>query len=177
MMDPALRGPIPAGAQRARLACDRADRKNQKKNQGLQDGFVGLSRSFLTYLWVQIEREKEMLNQQVKDMACFFADLDSHSSAGWEVAYRKYKKWIIDGEFDPYANTFDCYERLGFIFAVFHEFEDRWLAQSAWMDGVDHPDGDEVFVFEVLDSIRKAALRRIHGPEVDTEAWNYFAEG
>lgn len=116
-----------------------------------------------------------MLDRQVSDIAGFFADLDCIDSENWERIFNNYRKLIIEGKFHPYGNIFDAgYERLGFVFALFHEFEIRYLAQSDYMETIDHPNGDEVFAFELYDSIRKAALRRMCGDDVNIDCWNFF---
>lgn len=116
-----------------------------------------------------------MLSRQVSDVACFFADQDFDNADDWEFQYENYRKVIGDGKFDPYGNMFDMgYERLAFIFALFHEFENRYGAQSDYMDAVDHPNADEVFAFQMYEDLRKGALVRMFGPDVDVDSWNFF---
>lgn len=116
-----------------------------------------------------------MKSTQVNDFAGFFADLDSIDSDSYDVAYQDYLNMINEGSFHPYGNMFDVgYERLAFIFALFHEFEDRYLAQSDYMDTADHPNADEVFAFELYESLRKAALRRVLTAGADVDQWNFF---
>ena len=116
-----------------------------------------------------------MLSRQVNDVACFFADLDCIDPDDWAISYGNYQKLIGEGEFHPYGNMFDTgYERLAFIFALFHEFENRYLAQSDYMDAIDHPNADEVFGFQMYEDLRKGALLRMFGNDVDFEQWNFF---
>ena len=116
-----------------------------------------------------------MLASQINDVALFFADQDFDNSDDWEIQYENYKKLIGEGKFDPYGNMFDTgYERLAFIFALFHEFENRFLAQSDYMDAIDHPNADEVFAFHMYEDLRKSALLRMFGRNVDVEHWNFF---
>ena len=116
-----------------------------------------------------------MLSRQVADCACFFADLDCSDPDKWESVYANYQKLIEEGKFHPYGDMFDTgYERLAFIFALFHEFENRYLAQSNYMDAIDHPNADEVFAFELYDSIQQGALRRMFGDDVNVDKWNFF---
>ncbi len=116
-----------------------------------------------------------MLSRQVNDVACFWADWDSIEPTDWQLSYNKYQSMIDKGEFDPYGNIFDAgYERLAFMFALFHEFENRFLAQSDYMDAIDHPNAHEVFVFEMFEDIRKGAMVRMFGPHIDVDSWNFF---
>ena len=116
-----------------------------------------------------------MLSKQVNDCACFYADLDCIDPDDWAVVYANYQKLIEEGKFHAYGNMFDAgYERLAFIFALFHEFENRFLAQSDYMDAIDHPNIDEVFAFQMYEDLRKGALLRMFGSDVDVEQWNFF---
>jgi hypothetical protein len=113
--------------------------------------------------------------RQIKDIAGFFADLDSIDPEDWSLSFDNYQKLIAEGKFDPYGNMFDTgYERLAFIFALFHEFENRFLAQSDYMDAIDHPNADEVFAFEMYEDLRKGALVRMFGSDVNVDQWDFF---
>lgn len=116
-----------------------------------------------------------MLSRQVNDVACFFADLDSINPTDWAIVYQNYQKQIDEGKFHPYGNIFDTgYERMAFIFALFHEFESRYLAQSDYMDAIDHPNAEEVFAFQMYEDLRKGALVRMFGEDVNVDAWDFF---
>jgi len=119
-----------------------------------------------------------MLERQMRDLAGFFADSDSINPDDWHIAFQNHLKLCADSYFNAYGNVFDMgYERMAFILALFHEFEVRWLAQSSYMDAIDHPNADEVFAFELYDSIRKGALRRMFGADVNPDCWNFFTDG
>jgi hypothetical protein len=113
--------------------------------------------------------------RQINDIACFFADLDSNGEEDWSLSYENYQKVIAEGKFDAYGNMFDTgYERLAFIFALFHEFEESFVAQSENMDAIDHPNANEIFAFGFYENLRKRALVRMFGDDVDVDRWDFF---
>jgi hypothetical protein len=119
-----------------------------------------------------------MLDGQVRDVAVYLADMDHVNPEDWEQTFVKYQKLVASGECDGYAGIFDSgYERAAVMFALFHEFEDRFVAQCDYMDGVDHPNVDEVFVFELYRSIYRGALMRVLDSDVDIDAWNFLGRG
>ena len=116
-----------------------------------------------------------MLSRQVSDVACFFADLDCINPDDWAVVYAGYQGLIEDGKFHPYGNMFDTgYERLAFMFALFHEFEESFVAQSEYMDAIDHPNANEIFAFGFYENLRKRALVRMFGTDVNVDQWDFF---
>ena len=116
-----------------------------------------------------------MKNRQIADVAGFFTDIDCIDPENWEPVYENYKKLIAEGKFHPYGNMFDAgYERLAFIFALFHEFENRFVAQSNYMEAIDHPNADEVFAFTMYEDLKKGALVRLFGADVHMDQWNFF---
>lgn len=116
-----------------------------------------------------------MKAHQIKDIASFFADLDSVNPEDWCIPYENYQKLIAEDKFHPYGNMFDAgYERLAFIFALFHEFENRFVAQSDYMEAIDHPNADEVFAFGMYEDLKKGALVRLFGADVNMDQWNFF---
>jgi len=113
--------------------------------------------------------------RQITDVAGFFADIDCIDPENWEPVYENYKKLIAERKFHPYGNMFDAgYERLAFIFALFHEFENRFLAQSDYIKEIDHPNADEVSAYAMYEDLRKGALVRMFGPNVNMDQWNFF---
>jgi len=89
--------------------------------------------------------------------------------------YANYQKLIEEGKFHAYGNMFDAgYERLAFIFAVFHEFESRYLAQREFMMEHDEHSIDDIFAFQMYEDLRKGALVRMFGADVNMDQWDFF---